>query len=179
MQSRSIVLRRSYVTTLTVPNTGAGAGLWLNFSPESTSNFNTDFGGTFELVRAIRGDVSYVPTFNVLTLASGSALSIPPIYTAYSPGVASAPASEAAILQYGTCKVHTPSLPWRRGGPCVLANSLNSGFSYPMGRDTWYSVGSSPQVNGLLVWIDGFGQAANTQLGTLIVTVTFALSNPF
>lgn len=167
-------MRRSAIQTLTL-NAAAGTGFFFAASPAQAINFSTDFGSLFELYRPIRTHFRFIPSTTTNDLVNLTPLDFQPMLLQKSITVATAPASSGEMYQAQTLIVKEMMHPWTVTVVPSLAVALNSGNAYPPASQSWISIGSSPQMNGLRLWIDNCGNAGATSIGSVIYTFEFEL----
>jgi len=178
--ARPIRITQAYETALTMP-VGTGLGVYLSFDPAANlPSWSTNFTNTFELFRTIHARVCWTPSVTESLYSVGFTGNVP-MYSALSPTVSAVPTSQAQLLQYQSVQRHQLMRTWsRRAAPCVVTQLFPStAYQYAPSQDAWSSVGNSPQTNGLLVWIDGTGNAATFFAGVFTVYITFEVAVPF
>ncbi len=175
-----MVVTRSFYTAFNYPGAATAASAYISFSPTQLPSWTGDFTNTFELVKVLKAKVQFFPAANVVQQSSGQALAFAPMLTAYTTDQAVAPTSANQVLSYNTFRPHTPYATWSEQYNPTVAVALNSGNQYDLARNVWQSIGSNPQTNGLLVWLDvPSGVAAATFVGYFVVSITFAVSNSY
>lgn len=175
---RILQIKRATSTVLTLP-AAAGLGQFFSASPVNAINFATDFGSLFEMYRMKRVRFTFVPSTNNNDLVNLTPLDYQPMLIAWSPTITSTPASSSDLYQMESLRVKQLSEKWSVSFTPSIAVALNSGNSYVPAPSQWVSIGSSPQFNGLRLWIDNCGQAGNTTIGTMIYEFWFDLACPF
>ncbi len=178
LKSNSMIIRRGYTTNFTL-TAGAATGAYLGFSPANLSSFAADFGSTFELCRVLRAEIQWVPAVNVVQAVNTQPLSLTPMYTAFTSTTTSAPTTSGQVLSYNTARTYPSWRPWRQSVIPTVAVAFNSGNQYNPSTMSWQSIGSNPQMNGMLIFVDSCGNAGATYIGAFVVTLTFAVSNSY